>query len=72
MYKENHILKNFMFNLIVQGVAFWSVQIFLENWIAFRLWWVYATWLFGVITFTYFDIRRERKWASLKGQSRSS
>ena len=71
MYKENHFLKNFMFNLIVQGVAFWSVQIFLENWIAFRLWWAYAIWLSGVIIFTYIDIRRDKKWASLKKHSHS-
>lgn len=61
MYQQNSFWKKVGFNLIVQGIAFWSVQIFLENWIAFRLWWVYVIWLTGVFGLAYFDTRRERK-----------
>jgi len=61
MYKENIVLRKLGWNALIQGSAFWGIQILLGNWIAFRLWWAYAIWLAGVFIFTFTDIKRDQR-----------
>lgn len=60
MYKENLFWQKLGLNALIQGSAFWGIQMILGNWVAFRLWWVYLIYLTGVVGFTFMDMKHER------------